>query len=1060
MTEKTEKDGPIELSNYRIEGLLDRGGMGAVYLADQLRPKRKVAINVIAPDDFPRMDHDVLEGVLAMLQQEGDVAARFDHENLITVYECGVENDHYYLAMEFLPGGSLRQRIGSEGMDAEDACNIVRQVASGLSDMHEQGILHRDIKPENVMFRKNGKAVLMDYGVAKDAGTISKLTELGLSTGTPDYMSPEQIDGRPIDGRSDLYALGIMFYEMLTGEVPFKGSGRMAIAYAHVNHPIPNLPEPLSNYQPIIDGLLAKDPEDRIETADDLIDKLDSIGESAPEAPVSAPTRLTPIEQKQTPSEEPGIFSELKRRKVFRSAGVYGVTAFGLTEILTFIFDNFNAPLWTSKLVAALFVAGFPIAMFLSWAFDFEPGGQIKKTEFIGQKKNATPILVSALLMLVVATGGLFYLIFPRGQDAPAPPVEQAARAQTEPPSEQAAPTPPKLTNAMAILPFTYQSSDASLEFLSSGMAETLLSKLQVVKELTVISNSSSARFADHPDPVASAAGELGVAWVVKGSVQVIGETMRITAQLVRSSGVQEWSNTYDGSVNDVFTIQDSVATDLVSALEVNLAPEELVAGAYQPDLAAYEQFILGKLEKNKGTADSIGAAVEHFKRAIELDPAYPEAYVQLADAYGLRDVYISGGSDSYSGIPSAPVRELQHPLVAKALELDEDFGPAYAILGSMTANLDQAESLLKKAVDLSPNSAPAHLAFANLYLLRSGNFEKALEQAEIAAELDPLSPVVQYTLAKATWSVGQAEKAVAMMIDNVQRDPDFPFNYKLMARWQMQMGNIADALRWILRAREIDPDSPSHWGEFGGECYIRLSLGMIEEGIACLQAFVAANPDSIAAKREVLNANKDIEGAIALYRAAVEEDPGNIYRVNQLLYNLALAAVGGDPSSATSWPAPGNADEESVDKTLDTFESYYPEIMAGNELANALTIWPTMTAASLACPMQREAVCNRLLEMAEKGIADERLVLGGGFLVGYEQAQIHMLRGDHEAALTEFERIVDAGWRFLWATAPSALAPIADQPRFIAAFQKIEEDIAQQREDFLKAPDKPLYLF
>jgi serine/threonine-protein kinase PpkA len=175
--------------------------------------------------------------------------------------------------MEVLGGGDLAKKIET-GIRPEESMEVMLQIGSALEHAHKTGIVHRDIKPENVMFHENGKAVLVDFGIAKEQDTASSFTQMGAVVGTPHYMSPERCMGKPTDHRSDLYAMGVMFFEMLTGKKVYEGRDTFAVSYAHVYEPVPPLPPELTKYQGIVSKLLAKDPDDRYQDSKEMIDAL------------------------------------------------------------------------------------------------------------------------------------------------------------------------------------------------------------------------------------------------------------------------------------------------------------------------------------------------------------------------------------------------------------------------------------------------------------------------------------------------------------------------------------------------------------------------------------------------------------------------------------------------------------------------------------------------------------------------------------------------------------------------------------------------------------------
>ncbi|MDX1606157.1 MAG: protein kinase [Candidatus Competibacterales bacterium] len=257
----------MNIKGYRIQKMIGRGGMGTVYLATQETLSRPVALKILHEEvaSDPQLTKRFLE--------EGPIAARLEDPQIITVYDSGVDQGHYYLAMECLPGGSLKKKI-RDGLPLESALKIAKQIAKGLSHAHRRGIIHRDIKPQNILFRDDDEPVITDFGIAKNLGRDAGLTLPGQTFGSPNYISPEQARGGPLDIRSDLYSFGVVFYEMLTGELPFKARDSLEMARQHLNAPPPKLPNQLSVFQPLIDRLLAKDPKDRYASAEQFLEAL------------------------------------------------------------------------------------------------------------------------------------------------------------------------------------------------------------------------------------------------------------------------------------------------------------------------------------------------------------------------------------------------------------------------------------------------------------------------------------------------------------------------------------------------------------------------------------------------------------------------------------------------------------------------------------------------------------------------------------------------------------------------------------------------------------------
>ena len=260
----------MRIPGYQIERELGQGGMAIVYLALQESLHRHVALKVIKP--ILTTDEEFAQRFL----REGRIIAQLSDPHIVTVHDIASHEGTYYLSMEYLPGGTLQRRI-RDGLPLRDTLTIARSIAGALHYAHHRGIIHRDIKPQNILFRENGGAVLTDFGIAKTLGSSTIMTRTGLSIGTPRYMSPEQIRGQGVDARADLYSFGVLFYEMLTGNVPYTAEDSFALAMMHVTAPIPELPPSLSRFQPLLNRLLDKDPNRRFQNGQDFIAAMDAV---------------------------------------------------------------------------------------------------------------------------------------------------------------------------------------------------------------------------------------------------------------------------------------------------------------------------------------------------------------------------------------------------------------------------------------------------------------------------------------------------------------------------------------------------------------------------------------------------------------------------------------------------------------------------------------------------------------------------------------------------------------------------------------------------------------
>ncbi|MEP7043110.1 MAG: bifunctional serine/threonine-protein kinase/formylglycine-generating enzyme family protein [Dokdonella sp.] len=267
----TQLNLPFEIPGYRIVRRLGLGGMATVYLAVQQSLSRPVAIKVLASERMPSDD------VVRRFEHEARTIARLDHPNIVSIYDVGrTSNGQIYYTMPYLPNGDLSGRNLRD--DPRRVLAVMHALTDALGYAHDQGIVHRDVKPENVLFDKLDRPLLADFGIALSASHQPRVTREGATLGSSGYMSPEQARGQPLDGRSDFYSLGVVCYELLTGEMPFQGVDSLAIALAHIEKPVPRLPVTRRAWQPLIDKALAKQPDARFQSAEELLAAISVVG--------------------------------------------------------------------------------------------------------------------------------------------------------------------------------------------------------------------------------------------------------------------------------------------------------------------------------------------------------------------------------------------------------------------------------------------------------------------------------------------------------------------------------------------------------------------------------------------------------------------------------------------------------------------------------------------------------------------------------------------------------------------------------------------------------------
>ena len=749
------------------------------------------------------------------------------------------------------------------------------------------------------------------------------------------------------------------------------------------------------------------------------------------------------------------LVKEMKRRRVFRVAGLYLIGAWVLLQVGDVIVEPAGLPVWSMTLLLYLEVLAFPVAVFLGWRYQITDHGLVRTTTVEGRDPYPSKlgpidygIFVTLITVMVFVVYGLLGGVDPI---LDLESITQKKQAQTV--NDQA-----EDIKSIAVLPFVDLSTAKDQEYFGDGLADTLAHVLGQINGLKVAARSSSFAFKGKDTPLRKIAAVLAVTHLLEGTIQAAGSKLRVGASLIEAAnGKAIWAKIFDGSKEDVFNFQDEITAEVVAALKIELlqSDKNRLAERYRPNLAAYDQFVLGRHEMGKGTVAGLHAAVKHFENAIELDPDYPLSYIYMADAHRWLEVYAFGFQDSYSALPMPWTQDLQRPLLERALELDPGSGEARAGLASIELDENAAEAGFIEAINLNPNYTNAYLWFSKFLSLNLGRYDEALEQIKKAVELDPLSDIIQYEHAKALWATGRAELAMSTLLDNVKRNPAFPYNYKLMTRWKLQTGNVGDAMRWIKALRKLEPDSPSHWGEFGGECHLYQLLDNSDAAFLCFSEFAAAYPDSVRARpwlaeREAIEAGEVIESphmgivrsdrALDIYRSMVAAEPGNGYRASQLSFGLEQAGK--------------------FEELLEVMERAHPQLFEEPPMVNGATTWPAMMTAHALQQVGMTQQADQLLYAVENVISGLRLIAGPGFTNGIENVEVAALRGNTEDALTGLRRAIDQNWRFTWDLMifNKYLDPVRDDPRYIAMYEELKADIARQRQWYNRNKDQPLY--
>jgi serine/threonine protein kinase len=665
-----------KFSNYKIHELLGKGGMGDVYKADDLKLGRPVALKFLPSGSVTSEDDR------ARFVNEAQAAAALNHPSICIIHGIDEVEGRIFIAMEYVEGRTLKEIIDSGPIESDKALDIAIQVAEGLRDAHAKGIIHRDIKSSNIMITPRGYTKIMDFGIAKILGTKTVTTK-GQTPGTVAYMSPEQVQGDGVDGRTDIWSLGVLLYEMLTGILPFRGDYDAAVIYSIVEED----PAPLSSvragvpmkFEQLVLEMLEKDLEKRIQSADELLTSL--------------------------------------------------------------------------KYAKAL----------------------LKRTDRGGSDR------------------------------------------------------------AILVLPFVDISPERKGDYFSDGLTEELLTNLSRLKDMRVVSRTTSMRYKNTDKTARTIGREVGVRYIMEGSVRRHGDNLRISVQLIDvTSDMQMWAESYNGLMADVFDIQEKVSKQIVDALSVQLTPTEKIVLSKRPTLnpEAFDYCLRGRKCLYKRTRSDLDCGIELFNKAIELDPRYAAAYAGLGETYGtlfqdfdrneewleksieacLRALmYDSSLSEAYAALALSYFHkgEIIQAMDAsqKAIDLDPDSFTAYWILGRICHSTErdkEAVDLFERVVELNPDFYTAYkdmlmsyermgnkdkyqkilkflIDFYPEYLIRhpedvrarlylgvnlaeAGRGEEALEQADLALQSGQDDPLMLYNAACLYSRVGDLERSIATL--------------------------------------------------------------------------------------------------------------------------------------------------------------------------------------------------------------------------------------------------------------------------------------------------------
>ncbi len=630
---------------YTLERELGRGGMATVYLARDLRHDRPVALKVLHPELAATLGPE-------RFLREIRTTAQLQHPHILPVFDSGQAAGQLWYTMPYVEGESLRARLEREKqLPLDDALQIARNVASALAYAHSQGIIHRDVKPENILLEV-GEAVVADFGIAHavTAAGSERLTETGLALGTPAYMSPEQAAGeRALDGRSDLYSLACVLYEMLAGEPPFTGPSAQAVLARHTLDPVRPLRTVRTAVPPHVEAAVKKALEkvaaDRFGTAAEFAEAF--IAGAAGTTPVG-----TMPASSVTVTLPPGP-PQPRPRRVWLVMGALGLTALAAAVVLDL--DRQSVP---------------------------------------------------------SATG--------------------------------TAPTAPAVTR-LAVLPFE-NLGDSADAYFADGVADAVRGKLTALAGLEVIARASSMAYHKTTKSPQEVARELGVRYLLTGTVRWAKATdhtsrVQVSPELVevRDTGApaSKWQQPFDAALTDVFQVQADIAGQVAQALNVALGATDEQQLAQRPtaDLAAYDAFLKGEAAAQAlATWDppTLRQALTFYEEAVARDSTFGLASARLAEAHAL----------------------------------------LYGLSTPSPAEDEAARHALTRAERLAPTAPETYRARAEYEELVRRDFARALAAAEAGLARAPDHSELMAIAAIQEWRLGRLEAAIARLTRARTVDP------------------------------------------------------------------------------------------------------------------------------------------------------------------------------------------------------------------------------------------------------------------------------------------------
>lgn len=728
------------------------------------------------------------------------------------------------------------------------------------------------------------------------------------------------------------------------------------------------------------------------------------------------------------------ILAELSRRNVFRIAAAYVVVAWIVLQVGTVLFTTFEAPGWVAKVFAALIFLGFPIALIISWAFELTADGIRKTTatEVKSGKASMTDLVLAGLLVLVVSFYVVSDLMTARlGAPVRSPSVETVIQTGED----------GRVT--IAVLPFANMSSDIEQQYFSDGITEEILNALAHIDGLKVTSRTSSFAFKASPDDLPTVATKLGVAHILEGSVRRSGDTLRITAQLIRAADdAHLWSQTYDRDLKDIFQIQEEISAAIAAALRLRLVDESDATREVDPQ--TYDLYLRALENIDRGSFADMDLATERLEHVIEAAPDLARAHSALARAISFS--LLTGAKTGTNWLDRMERAGYQ------ALALDGRSWEAYATLGTaayLRGDLAWAIDNYAHAERLDALGMWDHFSYA-ASLVDLGQIEEATRMAVSTSQGDPLNQSAYYGLWIAKAAAGERDAALSALATAHEIEPENPNAlYLSVLTLASQGGEIGRAEVLTEQASVIDSIDPEiktlH-------ALNHLSLGEYGEAEKWIEAALATDPDigfALGVKGLILAARGKSEAARVLALRALDADTGaHNFRFggDAMLIRLAFPDA-----------TPGADDKPWSERTKAEYQRQWPELFKFSETGD---IW-SATNGAIVSPAVLASV-DYIAHLKAAGEARQAVELATWlknnmtptqFSNFYHNplffAELAMVEGDPERALQIIEDDVASGFIMCWQWRlrdNPYFAPLKETPRFKAALAGVAGNVARQK--------------